>query len=81
VHNCGPDLDDLKFTPDQDALIQLAKDAKARKTPVSEDVAGILEGWRREVGLPGHGPATHGRSPELGLHINIGPVKHLRIGP
>lgn len=74
------------FTPDEQALIELAKEA-ARKKGVSPDDAETLVGWGRELGWPedlARGPEIHddtrpdswgGQNP----HIHIGPVNHLPI--
>lgn len=72
-----------RYTDDQDALIQLAKQAK-RRGGVSMDEANTLADWADELGLPGHGPAIHPGRPGFGgttIHINIGPIKHIRVIP
>ncbi|MCW2753493.1 MAG: hypothetical protein JWQ32_904, partial [Marmoricola sp.] len=70
-----------RFTDDQQALIQLAKDAK-RRGGLTMDEADALANWADELGLPGHGPAVHPGRPGFGgttLHINIGPIKHIPV--
>jgi RHS repeat-associated protein len=76
VHNCSAGKG---FSRDQDALIQIAKEVKVRKAPMSHRDAKILEEWRRELRLGGHPPMRHARFPKHGLHINVGPVRHIRI--
>ena len=70
-----------RYSEDQDALIQLAKDAK-RRGGVPQDDANTLADWADELGLPGHGPAVHTGRPGWGgtnVHINIGPVRHIPV--
>lgn len=79
VHNTCPVS--LRNTPDQDALIQLSKDAK-RRGGVSSDDASILDDWRTEYGLPGHGEMIHPTRPGwagINPHINIGPIDHIPV--
>jgi RHS repeat-associated protein len=72
VHN------QCRFTPDQDALIQLAKDAKRKG--VSPTDAQTLRQWAKEVGLPSRGPEAHpGRPYGQFPHIHIGPVDHIPV--
>lgn len=68
------------YDPDQQALIQLAKDAK-RRGGLPQDEANTLADWADEFGLPGHGPMTHPRPGWSGtnIHINIGPIKHILV--
>jgi hypothetical protein len=47
-----------RFTPDQDALIQLAKDAR-RRGGLTEDEGSILKAWADEYGVLGRGPEAH----------------------
>ena len=73
--------DDAKrFTPDQDALVQLAKDAKQRGGVTSEE-GNILKEWAAEYGLrPARGPEAHpGRGFGSKPHYRIGPVNHLPL--
>jgi hypothetical protein len=48
VHNACP-----KFTPDQQAVIDLAKESKGG---LARDHADILVGWAKEYGINNHGP-------------------------
>ncbi len=67
------------FTADQNALIQLAKEA-ARRGGVSEGEGDILIKWGQELGLPSRGPELHpGRPFGKFPHIHIGPVNHIPI--
>ncbi|MGH2759977.1 MAG: pre-toxin TG domain-containing protein, partial [Actinomycetota bacterium] len=68
-----------RFTRDQDALIQLAKEAK-RRGGVALDEARILRKWADEYNLPSRGPERHlGRRWGSAWHIHIGPVRHIWI--
>jgi hypothetical protein len=80
AHNaCGPG-NNLRFSRDQDALIQLAKELK-RKGVSTKDV-GILRQWAREYGLSFRGPESHpGRKFGEVLHIHIGPINHILVIP
>jgi hypothetical protein len=72
-----------RFTDDQDALIQLGKQAK-QLGGLPQDEAEILAEWADELGLTGHGPALHPGRPGFGgttVHINIGPIKHIPVLP
>ena len=52
VHNtCGP-----RFTPDQQAVIDLARE---KKNGVSLHEAELLVGWANEYGISYHGPMKH----------------------
>lgn len=65
-------------TPDQDALIQLAKDAKQRGG-VSTNEAETLIRWAIEYGVDFQPIKSH---PERNFnipHIHIGPVNHLPV--
>lgn len=68
------------YDPDQQALIQLAKEAK-RRGGLSQNEANTLADWADEFGLPGHGPMTHPRPGWSGsnVHINIGSIKHILV--
>ena len=71
--------EDKKNTPDQDAVLQLAKEYK--KTGMSLSEANTMWEWAQEYGLTGkryHGPQTDsyldGKQPHIkinGKHINI----------
>lgn len=67
-----------RFTPDQSALVDLAKEAK--RTDVNPEDAETLVKWADEYGLPYHDIQSH-PSREYGKfpHINIGPVEHILI--
>jgi RHS repeat-associated protein len=72
VHN------QCRFTPEQDALIKLAKEAKRRG--VTPEEAQALRQWADEVGLPSRGPEAHpGRPYGQYPHIHIGPVDHIPV--
>jgi RHS repeat-associated protein len=69
----------LRYTPDRQALIDLARQAM-RRGGITLEEAGILKGWAAEYKLPFRGPEVHpqrpfGRFP----HIHIGPVNHLPV--
>jgi hypothetical protein len=66
-----------RFTPEQDALIQLAKDAQRRGGLTSEEGA-LLRQWADEYGLPSRGPEAHsGSGFGSNPHYHIGPVNHI----
>jgi RHS repeat-associated protein len=71
-----------RFTSDQQALLDLAKDAK-KSGGVTADEADILMNWAREYKLPGsHGPEVHPNRPGPASnkpHIHVGSVHHLPI--
>jgi hypothetical protein len=69
---------DKKFTPDQNALIQLAKEAK-RKGGLPIDEAETLLRWANELGVPCRGPEVHPNRNFSIPHIHIGPVDHIPI--
>ena len=81
-------LDNVMFankmhTPDQQALVELAKDA-AKAGGVSLEDAETLLNWAEEYNLPAHGPEVHINRPGKASnvpHIHIGPVQHLPILP
>lgn len=69
-----------RFSGDQQALISLAKSAK--RTGVNKKDAKTLVKWSREYGLPTHKPMRHpgrGGWSSKNKHINVGPVKHIRV--
>ena len=66
------------FTPDQAALVDLAK--QAQRKGVSAEEAQTLRQWADEVGLPSRGPEAHpGRPFGQYPHIHIGPVNHIPV--
>jgi RHS repeat-associated protein len=68
-----------RFSPDQDALIQLAKEAK-RMGGVDVDEAEILEAWANEYGISFRGPEVHPNRPHGRIpHIHVGPVDHIPV--
>jgi RHS repeat-associated protein len=68
-----------RFTPDQDALIQLVRDAERRGGVAASDVS-ILKQWANEYGLPFRGPQVHpGRPIGQFPHIHVGPVNHVPV--
>jgi RHS repeat-associated protein len=71
-------LNPLRFDPDQDALIQLATDAKRRGGLTSDDAA-ILKRWADEYGIPARGPESHPTRGGISQrpHYHIGPVGHI----
>ena len=69
------------YTPDQQAVIELAKDAKRRGYIRAGDVNALL-GWAQEYGISWHGPEIHPNRPGPAsnvLHIHIGKVGHIPI--
>ena len=70
----------VPFTPDQDALVQLAKVAK--NTGVSEADAETLLNWGQEYGMGCRGPEQHSsRGFGSSNHIHISPVNHIPVNP
>ena len=65
-------------TPDQNALIQIAKD-EARRGGVSGNDVNTLRIWANEYNVPFHGPEIHLNRPNPFEHIHVGPVNHLRV--
>jgi RHS repeat-associated protein len=68
----------LRFTPDQQALIALAKEAQRKGVTRAE--AKILETWAKEYKVLFRGPEAHpgrkfGRLP----HIHVGTIDHIRV--
>ncbi len=67
-----------QYGPDQDALIQLAKEK--RRTGVTVEEAKTLRQWGQEYNVPVRGPESHpnrpfGKEP----HLHVGPVDHLPV--
>lgn len=71
-----------RFSPHQDAVIQLAKE-RERLGWVSADDAKVLLEWAEEYGLKSHGVMVHpGRVESMWSqipHITIGPVSHIPV--
>ena len=68
-------------TPDQKAVIELAKEAKQQGGITSSD-AEILQGWANEYGVPNHGPEIHPNRPGAASsveHIYIGKTGHIPV--
>ncbi len=72
----------LQFTEDQDALIQLAKEADRAGGLTPEDTE-ALKGWSEEYGLNFRGPEIHPNRNFNIYHVHVGPVSHIptSIGP
>ena len=74
-------IDSKKHTPDQQAVIELAKEAK-KTGGVTEDDANILIDWAKEYDVPNHGPEVHPDRPGTAsniLHFHIGKTGHIPI--
>ena len=70
---------EARNTPDEDALIQIAKDARNRGG-VTPEQADILKDWGKEFGVPVRGPEVHpGRPFGKDPHIHVGPVDHIPV--
>jgi hypothetical protein len=65
-----------RFTPDQQALVVLSKEARRRGVTGSQ--AETLLNWASEVGLPAqnHIDTAHWIG---GPHIRVGPVNHIPV--
>jgi RHS repeat-associated protein len=76
--NVDPNADfNKRFTPDQSALIDLAKQAK--RSGVTKEQADTLKDWAKELGIYTRGPEIH---PERDLdfpHMHIGPINHIPV--
>jgi len=70
-----------KFGPNQQALVELAKEAK--RGGVTPEQARTLIDWAREYGVkPARGPEVHeGRPFGSRPHIHVGPVNHIPVKP
>lgn len=71
VHNT------CKFTPDQQAVLDLAR---ANKNGLSGQDAQTLWGWAQEYGISGHGPMSSHGNMWQGWHIKIKNI-HIPIFP
>jgi hypothetical protein len=69
-----------RFTPDQQAAVDLAKEAK-NKGNLTKPEAETLVDWGQEVGFPqSRGPETHsGRRHGSKPHIHVGPINHIPV--
>jgi RHS repeat-associated protein len=67
-----------RFTPDQSALIDLAKEAKQAGNLSPED-AQSLQDWADELNIESHGPESHPNRNFDIEHIHIGPIDHIPI--
>jgi RHS repeat-associated protein len=68
----------LRFTKDQQALIDIAKTAK-KTGGVTEAEAKILKEWSDEYNIPFRGPEAHPNRPFNLPHIHIGPIDHIIV--
>ena len=70
-----------KYTPDQQAVIALAKEAK-KAGGISLDEANILLDWANEYNVFNHGPEIHLNRPGNASniwHLHIGKTGHIPI--
>ena len=67
-----------KFTPDQSAVIQLAKEAK-NSGGISPENAQLLVDWAKEYGVKAMDHTARPWHWKLGPHIHIGPKNHIRV--
>lgn len=65
------------YTPDQEALIELAKECK-QKGGVTQKEAEILIEWAMEYKIPARAPETHERE-SVGKEPLIGPIDHIPL--
>lgn len=68
----------LKFTKDQQALVDIAKNAK-KMGGVTEAEAKILKGWADEYNMLFRGPEMHPSRNFKLPHIHVGPVNHIIV--
>lgn len=68
----------VRFTDNQQALIQLAKEA-GKKGGVTLQEAEILKEWAKEYNLPFRGPEIHPNRNFNIPHIHLGPINHLPV--
>jgi RHS repeat-associated protein len=66
-----------KFTPNQAALIDIAKAAKRKG--ITRDEAAILKNWAREYNIPFRGPEKHLNRNFQDIHLHIGPVDKIPV--
>lgn len=66
----------VPFTPDQDALVKIAKEAK--RNGLSSEDAEVLREWAEEYDISFRGPESHpGRGFGKNPHYRLGPVNHI----
>ena len=66
-------------TPDQQAVIELAKEAK-RRGGITPAEAEVLKQLAKEAGVPFRGPQSHPKRPHgRKTHIHVGPVDHILV--
>jgi hypothetical protein len=72
--------DSKRHTPDQEAVVDLAQDAK-RQGGVTRQNADTLVDWGKEAGFgdASRGPEDHGG--DSGEHIHVGPINHIPVVP
>jgi len=77
----GASGNDKRYTPDQQAVIDLAKEAKANGGVTLDDTNTLLD-WAYEYGVLAHGPEIHpsrtGKASNI-LHFHIGRTGHIPI--
>ena len=73
-----PSAPSKRFTPDQSALIDLAKQA-VQTGGVSTEDARTLQHWANELNVPTHGPEAHLDRTFRELHFHIGPIDHIPV--
>jgi RHS repeat-associated protein len=70
-----------RFTPDQQALVELAKEAK-KLGGMTETEVQIMRKWGNEYDVLVRGPESHpGRGFGSEPHVHVGPVNHIPIIP
>jgi RHS repeat-associated protein len=74
----GQSKNSKRFNPEQQALIDLAK--QGQRTGVTPQEADQLLQWAKETGVPARGPEVHpGRPFGQFPHIHIGPIDHIPV--
>lgn len=66
-----------RFTPDQSALVDLAKQVKRKG--VTPEEGRILKEWGKEVDIPVKGPEVHPNRNFNVPHYHVGPVDHIPV--
>ena len=75
------DTNGKRYTPDQQAVVEFAKEAKKAGGATLDD-ANILMDWAKEYNVPAHGPEIHPDRPGVAsniLHFHIGKTGHIPI--